>query len=82
MRSALLLLLAASTAGAQGPSMFRGDSASKKPLPLVASRKVSFTTTKASWLSLDVSPDGKTIVFDMLGDLYTMPIEGGKSRRS
>jgi len=27
-------------------------------------------------MSLDVSPDGKTIVFDMLGDLYTMPITG------
>ena len=28
-------------------------------------------------MSLDVSPDGKTIAFDMLGDIYTMPITGG-----
>ncbi|MEX2284663.1 MAG: amidohydrolase family protein [Gemmatimonadota bacterium] len=32
-------------------------------------------------MSLDVSPDGKQIVFDLLGDLYTMPIEGGKAKR-
>ena len=47
----------------------------KKPdLPLTAARKIAFTTSKASWMSLDVSPDGQTIVFDLLGDLYTLPI--------
>jgi dipeptidyl aminopeptidase/acylaminoacyl peptidase len=53
----------------------------EKPLPLTAARKASFTATKATWMSLDVSPDGKTIVFDLLGDLYTLPIEGGKATR-
>ncbi len=32
--------------------------------------------TEGTWMSLDVSPDGQTIVFDFLGDLYTMPISG------
>jgi imidazolonepropionase-like amidohydrolase/Tol biopolymer transport system component len=32
-----------------------------------------------TWLSLDVSPDGKEIVFDLLGDLYTIPIAGGQA---
>lgn len=38
---------------------------------------VEFTTSEGTWMSLDVSPDGKTIVFDMLGDIYSMPISGG-----
>ncbi|NMP31686.1 amidohydrolase family protein [Thalassotalea sp. M1531] len=43
-----------------------------------------FTTAKinveqGTWMNIDVSPDGKTIVFDLLGDLYTMPITGGKA---
>ena len=37
----------------------------------------SFTTDEGTWMNLDVSPDGNTIVFDMLGDIYTMPISGG-----
>jgi Tol biopolymer transport system component len=55
---------------------------SKKPdLPLSVARHVNFTTTKGSWMSLDVSPDGRTIVFDLLGDLYTLPIAGGTATR-
>lgn len=30
-------------------------------------------------MSVDVSPDGKTLAFDLMGDIYTMPIEGGKA---
>ncbi|EPR72624.1 tolB precursor protein [Winogradskyella psychrotolerans RS-3] len=31
-------------------------------------------------MNLDVSPDGKSIVFDLLGDIYIMDIKGGKSK--
>src|ERR1700719_3004599 len=53
----------------------------KKGLPLKPDHKVTFTTDEATWLSLDVSPDGKTIVFELVGDLYTLPIEGGDAKR-
>ncbi|MGH9792639.1 MAG: amidohydrolase family protein, partial [Candidatus Acidiferrales bacterium] len=53
----------------------------KKGLTLKPDRKVEFTTDQATWLSLDVSPDGKTIVFELLGDLYTLPISGGEAKR-
>ena len=50
-------------------------------LPLKPARTARFTTSKVTWMSLDVSPDGQQIVFDMLGDLYTLPITGGKATR-
>src|SRR5437879_1259295 len=52
----------------------------KKGLPLKSDRKVEFTTDEGTWLSLDASPDGKTIVFELLGDIFTLPIEGGQAK--
>jgi len=44
------------------------------------SHDVAIDVTKGTWISLDVSPDGKEIVFDLLGDLYTIPIGGGEAK--
>src|SRR5437773_1045788 len=52
----------------------------KKGPPLKSDRKVEFTTDEGTWLSLDVSPDGKTIVFELVGDIYTLPLEGGQAK--
>ncbi len=43
-------------------------------------RTISIDTTETTWSNVDVSPDGGSIVFDMLGDLYTVPIAGGDAR--
>ena len=55
------------------------DSASQatKELPLEPKRNINFTTNEGTWISLDVSPDGEKIIFDLLGDLYIMPLKGG-----
>jgi Tol biopolymer transport system component len=50
-------------------------------LPLKTTRIARFTTDEGSWMSLSLSPDGRTILFDLLGDLYTLPIAGGKATR-
>ena len=50
-------------------------------LPLATTRTVAFDVSEATWLSLDVSPDGQTIAFELLGDLYTLPIGGGTATR-
>jgi hypothetical protein len=44
------------------------------PLP---TRTVNINVDEGTWMDVDVSPDGKLVVFDMLGDIYTMPIAGG-----
>lgn len=51
----------------------------KKGLPLKAERTVEFETDEATWVSLDISPDGTTIIFELLGDLYSMPAAGGEA---
>lgn len=47
--------------------------------PPGTSKKVTITTDEGTWMNLDVSPDGKTVAFDLLGDIYSMPVTGGKA---
>jgi imidazolonepropionase-like amidohydrolase/WD40 repeat protein len=42
--------------------------------------KIDIDTREGSWMSLDVSPDGTQLVFDLLGDIFLLPIEGGEAR--
>lgn len=44
--------------------------------PLGPTTRIEFDTSEGTWMNVDVSPDGRLIVFDLLGDLYVMPIEG------
>jgi imidazolonepropionase-like amidohydrolase/Tol biopolymer transport system component len=73
------LLGALTTVGAQpaaAPNAARKDPM-QEGLPLAPDRTVTFATNSGHWMSLDVSPDGSTILFDLLGDIYTVPITGG-----
>ena len=35
---------------------------------------------QGTWMNVDVSPDGKTLLFDLLGDIYELPIQGGEAK--
>lgn len=47
--------------------------------PTEETRPVAFDVDEGTWLSLDVSPDGSEIIFDLLGDIYKLPISGGEA---
>lgn len=48
-----------------------------KGLPLDPGRLVQLTTNEGTWISVDVSPSGKNIAFDLMGDIYQIPFAGG-----
>ncbi|MBC8646024.1 MAG: PD40 domain-containing protein, partial [Thermoanaerobaculia bacterium] len=82
-RNAALVLLAllswhpALSAAAAGK---KPDAAADINKPRPDGRTVAFEVSEGTWVSVDVSADGKTIVFDLLGDIYVMPIDGGAAR--
>ena len=41
--------------------------------------RIQFSTDEGTWMNVDVSPKGDLVVFDLLGDIYVMPISGGKA---
>ncbi len=47
--------------------------------PRGKTREIDFTTTEGTWMSVDISPDGRWIVFDLLAHIYRVPIEGGEA---
>jgi Tol biopolymer transport system component len=86
MRIALLSLLAVLTVNLQAQNIVTSVTADDstaytkfEELPLKPERRVKFNTTEGTWMSIDVSPDGSTIAFDLMGDIYTIPVTGGKA---
>ncbi|HET9424276.1 MAG TPA: amidohydrolase family protein [Gemmatimonadaceae bacterium] len=84
----LLLTVAALPAAAQNPPAGAPPTQPATATPTIPARwdvsarrantrDVEFDTNVGTWMSLDLSPDGSTIVFDLLGDIYTMPAAGG-----
>ncbi|MGH3359531.1 MAG: amidohydrolase family protein [Nocardioidaceae bacterium] len=42
-------------------------------------RDVGFTTSEGTWMTVSVAPDGQSVVFDLLGSLYSVPADGGEA---
>jgi len=74
----------AQTGTTKKDSTQKADAPKKKEWDVTAphgpANEVEFSTTEGTWMNLDVSPDGKEIVFDLLGDIYIMPITGGEAK--
>ena len=45
--------------------------------PRGRSVEIDFETREGTWMSVDVSPDGRWLVFDLLAHVYRVPVEGG-----
>lgn len=46
----------------------------------VDAQTIPLSVSEGTWMNLDVSPDGSRIAFDLLGDIYEIPITGGKAK--
>ena len=66
-----ILAVACSLPGVLCTANAQTDETETKP------KVVTLELTEGTWMSLDVSPDGETIVFDLLNDIYSMPSTGG-----
>jgi Tol biopolymer transport system component len=58
-----------------------GDAAWNVNEPPGPSLSAPIDVREGTWMNLDLSPDGQTIAFDLLGDIYTLPIAGGEAVR-
>src|SRR5262245_18313950 len=45
--------------------------------PRGTTREIDFVTREGTWMSVDISADGKWIVFDLLGHIYRVAAAGG-----
>lgn len=85
IRAASRLALAVSLAATAAPALAAKAKESPKwdvsAPPGMTVRQVPIAVEEGTWMNIDVSPDGQTIAFDLLGDIYTMPIAGGTPTR-
>lgn len=70
-----------SFASVRGQDQKPDEAKAAEGFTLKTAETIEFSTDEVTWMQVDVSPDGQTVVFDLLGDLYTMPIAGGEATR-
>lgn len=92
MRAALLsLILLATPAAAQdsealyhpaaGSEQAAGEAVPGQALPMEPARTIAIDLDEGTWLSPDISPDGRTVYFELLGDIYAVDAQGGEARQ-
>ncbi|MDH3223350.1 MAG: hypothetical protein OEO23_06510, partial [Gemmatimonadota bacterium] len=78
--AAMCLMSPVARAAAQEPGASGGEGACDS-LCITPTRTISFETSRGTQMNVDISPDGETLLFDLLGDLYTVPRSGGAAHR-
>lgn len=81
--AAFMLCLASTNLFSQNTEDAKKDSLKNSwdvSTPALPFKEVSISTDEGTWMSIDVSPDGSSLVFDLLGDIYSMPISGGEAK--
>jgi imidazolonepropionase-like amidohydrolase/Tol biopolymer transport system component len=90
LTTAIALALMAGQAAAQTPASppaAKAGEAAKPPKwdvnapPGMTTRQIRIAVDNGTWMNVDVSRDGKLIAFDLLGDIYVMPLAGGTPTR-
>jgi imidazolonepropionase-like amidohydrolase/Tol biopolymer transport system component len=81
LTAAIALALIAGQASAQAPAAAKPPKWDVNAPPGMTTREIRIAVDNGTWMNLDVSRDGKLIAFDLLGDIYTMPIAGGTPSR-
>ena len=61
--------------GAQDPARWSVET------PTGPERELAFDATQGTWMSISISPDGRSIIFDLLGHIYEVPVDGGTAKR-
>src|SRR5262245_57200936 len=80
VRTGLVVALAISGAVFVSPELAGQSVGEWDPMvPRGKTREIDFTTTEGTWMSVDISPDGQWIVFDLLGQIYRVPAAGGEA---
>ncbi len=78
-----LALLASAALTISSPSAQQADKPAEKKWDVAdnlgPTTKLTFDTSEGTWMNVDVSPDGRRVVFDLLGDIYVMPLAGSGS---
>lgn len=72
LTSILLVLLSSAALAAQSGTQAKWNVTE----PFGPAKSIAFDTNEGTWMNVDVSPDGRTLVFDLMGDIFMMPADG------
>src|SRR6185436_7428258 len=75
IRTLLFFVLTATSLSAQAAPQWSVET------PTGPTRELAFDATQGTWMSVSITPDGRSIVFDLLGHIYEVPVEGGTAKR-